>query len=420
MSFQLAKRRYPVREKAAVAWQSAYPLTFDAAAEYSMILRPFSGFMDYQLFKQGKAMDRESKRFFDVKLPLTQEDDRLTTKVSFPQEDKYIAELFAGETLLTRTTLYALEEDLYHTLPLKGDCHLHTCVSDGTESPEMVAAHWRRIGFDFVAITDHREYRGSVQAKEKLDPLGTDFLILNGEEVHSPGNPVHIISLGAGESITDWYREDSRDYDAAVAQKLQSITQPLDEKQRYYVAASMAVFDRIRQAGGLSVLCHTHWVWPEVMQQTEGAAFYLMDHRCFDAYELLSVQGGHPGTRDEASTQMQLSAYHGYENYPVLGNSDSHMREHQGNFTLVFAREYTEEGVKDAVRRGMTVAGNAHKLYGNLRLVKYAYFWLDELAPLHDRACVVQGIPLEQYAAGKTDVDFSDVKTAVSDYFHSV
>lgn len=68
----------------------------------------------------------------------------------------------------------------------------------------------------------------------------------------------------------------------------------------------------------------------------------------------------------------------------------------------------------------MTVAGNAHKLYGNLRLVKYAYFWLDELAPLHDRACVVQGIPLEQYAAGKADVDFSDVKTAVSDYFRSV
>ena len=72
MSFQLAKRQYPVREKAAVTWQAAYPLTFDAAAEYSMILRPFSGFMDYQLFKQGKAMDRESKRFFDVPLPLTQ------------------------------------------------------------------------------------------------------------------------------------------------------------------------------------------------------------------------------------------------------------------------------------------------------------------------------------------------------------
>ncbi len=45
MSFQLSKRRYPVREKAAVAWQAAYLLTFDAAAEYSMILRPFSGFM---------------------------------------------------------------------------------------------------------------------------------------------------------------------------------------------------------------------------------------------------------------------------------------------------------------------------------------------------------------------------------------
>ena len=63
MSFQLAKRRYPVREKAAVAWQAAYLLTFDAAAEYSMILRPFSGFMDYQLFKQGKAMDRKANAF---------------------------------------------------------------------------------------------------------------------------------------------------------------------------------------------------------------------------------------------------------------------------------------------------------------------------------------------------------------------
>ena len=36
-----------------------------------------------------------------------------------------------------------------------GNLHSHTTESDGRESPAAVMAHYRRLGYDFLAISDH-------------------------------------------------------------------------------------------------------------------------------------------------------------------------------------------------------------------------------------------------------------------------
>ena len=43
-------------------------------------------------------------------------------------------------------------------MPYMGDLHVHSCRSDGREDPAIVAANYRKAGFDFMALTDHERW----------------------------------------------------------------------------------------------------------------------------------------------------------------------------------------------------------------------------------------------------------------------
>ena len=115
----------------------------------------------------------------------------------FPHEQEYQLHLFclAGgqETLVSCLAVFALEADLLACLPWKGDLHLHSIRSDGKDTPQHVAAACRRIGFDFMAITDHRRFEPSLEAIAAYADVPVDLTFYTGEEVHAPDNPVHIV-----------------------------------------------------------------------------------------------------------------------------------------------------------------------------------------------------------------------------------
>ena len=73
-------------------------------------------------------------------------------------ETELIVRLYKAEKQLAQFNLYALEEDLACRIPLRGDLHMHTCRSDGSEDPAIVCANYRKIGYDFIVITDHHRY----------------------------------------------------------------------------------------------------------------------------------------------------------------------------------------------------------------------------------------------------------------------
>ena len=50
---------------------------------------------------------------------------------------------------------------------LKGKLHCHTTRSDGQSSPETVIRQYAAMGFDFLALTDHRRYNYENFAPEK-------------------------------------------------------------------------------------------------------------------------------------------------------------------------------------------------------------------------------------------------------------
>ena len=67
-----------------------------------------------------------------------------------------------GIALLLKTAVYAVNKDLYSLTPYIGDLHCHTIHSDGIESPENVVETAIKCELDFIAVTDHNNYGGSV------------------------------------------------------------------------------------------------------------------------------------------------------------------------------------------------------------------------------------------------------------------
>lgn len=77
----------------------------------------------------------------------------------------------------------------------KGNLHAHSTLSDGEASPQALVDNYRRLGFDFLAITDHRVY-GIHEALNR-----PDFLVLPGVELDVSGTDQtayahHVIGLG--------------------------------------------------------------------------------------------------------------------------------------------------------------------------------------------------------------------------------
>lgn len=85
--------------------------------------------------------------------------------------------------------------DLLELADLKGDLHVHTKASDGTESIEEMVAAARARGLKYIAITDHSKHVGlthgldagrlarQIESIDRLNASLDDFTVLKGAEV---------------------------------------------------------------------------------------------------------------------------------------------------------------------------------------------------------------------------------------------
>lgn len=106
-----------------------------------------------------------------------------------------------------------------------------------------MAAAARIRGYDYCAITDHKLIAPSLMACDSFEETGVDFLVLPGEEVHSPGNPVHLISLGSQTSVNDWWRYHKDECRVAVEKELAAISEPMLPQDCCTAAATQVMFD---------------------------------------------------------------------------------------------------------------------------------------------------------------------------------
>ena len=75
---------------------------------------------------------------------------------------------------------------------LRGNLHVHSSASDGRLSPAQVVEHYRSLGYDFLALSDHRVISDP--------PAGADLLVLRAAEVNTsglatPGKSWHLLLI---------------------------------------------------------------------------------------------------------------------------------------------------------------------------------------------------------------------------------
>jgi predicted metal-dependent phosphoesterase TrpH len=79
---------------------------------------------------------------------------------------------------------------------LNADLHCHSVVSDGTLTPEQLAARAAANGVELWALTDHDEIGGQHQAAAAARSHGLKYLTGTEISVTFAGETVHIVGLG--------------------------------------------------------------------------------------------------------------------------------------------------------------------------------------------------------------------------------
>ena len=329
--------------------------------------------------------------------------------------------------------VYAVEDDLAQRYPFLGDLHMHTIRSDGSQTPAVVAANYRRHGYDFTVISDHNRYWPSLEAIEAYKDVPLEFTIVPGEEVHMPSvdgmnTAVHIVNFGGEYSVnalTDGpsMQEKGSDpkyrslngkcpeympkevYDEMVRKLISEADLPADIDPFPAVICKW-VFDEIKKANGLGIFPHPTWI-SNVYNVSERFIDYLMETQPFDAFEVLG------GENYFEQNGFQTVRY--YEDrakgrrYPVVGSTDSHNSYESSRnalicSTIIFAKENERTSLISAVKDFYSVAvdtiSKEFRLVGENRLVRYGCYLLKAYFPLHDELCAEEGRLMKQYATG--------------------
>lgn len=79
---------------------------------------------------------------------------------------------------------------------LNADLHCHSVVSDGTLTPELLAARAAANGVELWALTDHDEIAGQKRAAAAAKSAGIKYLTGTEISVTFAGETVHIVGLG--------------------------------------------------------------------------------------------------------------------------------------------------------------------------------------------------------------------------------
>jgi hypothetical protein len=233
--------------------------------------------------------------------------------------------------------------DIPGYMTLVGDFHMHTVFSDGEVWPTVRVAEAWQEGLDVIAITDHLEYHPHAEdipvkfgrayqiAKPHADNMG--LLLIPAAEITRSMPPGHFNALFL-DNIAALDEEDFwKSMGAAVDQGAYIFWNHPGWRQKDEIPIWYEEHDSIYNLG-----------WMHGMEIVNGSSYYPLAHQwCLE------------------------------KGITILGNSDVHNPtgldypvdfEDTRSLTLVFAREKTVEGVREALVEGRTVVWKGNELYG--------------------------------------------------------
>lgn len=331
-------------------------------------------------------VDKNTFSEFNVRV----KEGKVVFEYDFMDEQEYRIIILSSEdgSFCYDFAIYALYDDLYATLPFKGDLHIHTRGSDGLCTLSEVTSSYREKGYDFICITDHHNYNPSVEAKKMFEKVDSGLTIFPGEEVHNCSmGYFHIVNFGGKYSVNEIIESDYE----ALKKEIKKLSKTLDvpdDIDAYEFAFRKWICDEIRKSGGKAIFPHPYWtIYSEYHTETH-MSFYSLKSGIYDIFEVL-------GGCESNENQMQAALYQELRaqgvDMPIVASSDAHDHiKHDSYFgtlsTIVFAGN--EQEISDAIMDKKSVAvetypGEHPRVYGNFRLTKYAHFLIENFFPVY-------------------------------------
>lgn len=163
---------------------------------------------------------------------------------------------------------------------LNADLHCHSVVSDGTLTPEDLAARAKANGVELWSLTDHDEIGGQHRAAAAARSQGMAYLTGTEISVTFAGNTVHIVGLGFDPDNT------------ALAQGLAATRGGRGERAQEMAAQLAQVGIHGAYEGALKFVGN-----PELISRTHFARFLVETQVCRDTNEVFRkyLTEGKPG-----------------------------------------------------------------------------------------------------------------------------
>ncbi len=419
-----------------------FPKVIPVGREVTVTIAPRGGHADFQSGKEytldilttteGRRPFYSRRDNFARHTVQGAENGSIAVTHTFSKECEYYLRVMAEEKIVVQMSVYAIEEDLVGRYPYMGDMHMHSTRSDGKEHPFIVAANYRKAGYDFMAITDHRRFYPSLETKAFYEDLNLDLKLYTGEEVHLPGNDIHIVNFAGDYSVnallenSEHCKEKGKDpawrsvngecppvlsveeYEAEVNALAQTLDIPA-HIERFQYASCVWICNHIKKAGGLGIFAHPYWIYG-VYQVPEDFTDYMFETQPFDAFEVFG------GLTYFQQNGFQVQKYHDYaargKRVPIVGNTDTHGStpynpDWHSARSMVLAHENSRDAIVGAVKDSYNVAVQDIKdhveVLGTLRMMKYCWFLYEHYFPLHDELCFEEGRLMKEYASGDED-----------------
>lgn len=163
---------------------------------------------------------------------------------------------------------------------LNADLHCHSIVSDGTLSPEALAARAAANGVELWSLTDHDEIGGQARAAAAAREQGLPYLTGTEISITFAGHTVHIVGLGFDAD------------DPALRNGLQATRGGRGARAREMAAGLAAVGIHGAYEGALRYVGN-----PELISRTHFARHLVDSGVCQDTHEVFRrfLTEGKPG-----------------------------------------------------------------------------------------------------------------------------
>ena len=424
-----------------------FPKVFPCDEEIEITVKPLGAHVEFngeytvevRAFTEGDVRRYPERNNLVSYLRTPEADGTIRFSHTFKGEQEHYVDIVKDGKRIVRLSVYSLLPDLVGRYPFRGDLHMHTCRSDGHQAPAIVAAEYRKNGYDFLAITDHDSYYPSLEAINAFKDVPIEYNLVTGEEVHLEGNDIHIVNFGGTYSVNALMPGDHH-IDVGPGKELRSLNGECPEiisveeykrqvneladtldipdgVEKFTYASCVWIFNHIKAADGLGIFCHPYWL-QNVFHVPETLVEHIMDTQPFDAFEVL---GG-----ESYYEQNGFQAMRYYDDrikgrrYPVVGSTDSHSCVHNDEAfvasTIVFSPENTREGIVSSVKDFYSVAVDSIstelRLVGETRFVRYGCFLLREFFPLHDELVFEEGRLMKDYVCG--DENAAEILRAIN------